>query len=86
MAEQNSFEFEIIRPRSIEKLNVEWLEIQSPTGDFVVGPGHSPVVSVLKERSKLIFKKIGALKPDSFDVYGGVFRCVANKAVAILDL
>ena len=86
MTEQNSFEFEIIWPQSMEKFNIEWLEIQSPTGDFVVGPYHSPLVSVLKERSKLCFKKIGALKPEILDVYGGIFKCMDNTAVVILDL
>ena len=86
MAEKNSFEFELIRTGSNKIVKVEWVEVQSPTGDFVVGPGHSPLVSTLKNRGKLKYKDFATKNVEEIDIYGGVFKVQENKAIAILDL
>ena len=80
------FELQIIRPKSEEKYEIEWLEASSPTGDFVVSSGHSPLISILKERSKVNYKKVGNKESSSFDVYGGILKVENNIAVVIIDL
>jgi F0F1-type ATP synthase epsilon subunit len=86
MAEKNSFELELIRTGSNKIFKVEWVEVQSPTGDFVVGPGHSPLVSTLKDRGKLKYKDFDSKNVTQVDTYGGIFKVQEDKAVAILDL
>jgi len=86
MAEKNSFEFEIVRTGINKIVKVEWVEVQSPTGDFVVGSGHSPLVSTLKNRGKLKYKDFVSKKVVEINVYGGIFKVQENKAIAILDL
>ena len=86
MSEKNSFEFEIVRTGSNKIIKVEWIEVQSPTGDFIVGPDHSPLVSILKDRGKLKYKDFDSKNVTKIDTYGGIFRVQENKAVAILDL
>jgi F0F1-type ATP synthase epsilon subunit len=79
-------ELQIIRPTSKENLNVEWVEVESPNGNFVIGPGHLPLISTLKERGRIIYKKAGTDKLIIIDSYGGFVRVQDDKAVAILDL
>ncbi|MCF7799886.1 hypothetical protein K9L05_00400 [Candidatus Babeliales bacterium] len=81
----NSFELELVGFSYKNKLEVEWIEVQSPNGNFVVGPDHSPIISLLKERSKLIYKKINSNEQE-IDIYGGIFSLIDNKALVILNL
>lgn len=82
----SEFKLEIIRPTSKQVEIVEWVDVQTPNGNFVVGPKHTFLVSLVKERSKFIYKKVESLKTDSFDVYGGFFKVNNNHAVIILDI
>ena len=86
MSEKDSFELEIIHKAKSELISVEWIEVQSPTGNFVVGSGHCPLISILKDRGKFTYKKFGTQEPESFDIFGGVFKISENKASIILDL
>ncbi|MFA5074489.1 MAG: hypothetical protein WC436_00070 [Candidatus Babeliales bacterium] len=83
--DNNSFELEIVDFSERKIFQVEWIEVQSPNGNFVVGPDHSPIVSLLKERSKFIYKKINSNEQE-MDVYGGIFSLIDNKALVILNL
>jgi F0F1-type ATP synthase epsilon subunit len=80
----DAFELEIIKRSGSQKLSVMWVEIESPTGDFVVGPNHAPLVSLLKDRGKLTYKEISGPEK-TIDVYGGIFKVSDNHAIALLD-
>jgi F0F1-type ATP synthase epsilon subunit len=80
-----SFELEIISPTSNRTEIVEWVEVESPTGSFFVGPNHSPLVSLIKNKSHFSYKQVGLAAPQSFIVHEGVFRVSEeNKAKVIL--
>ncbi len=79
-------ELQIIRPTSKEVLNVDWIDIQTPTGNFVVGPDHSPLVSILKERGHFSYRKVGSQNIKVVDSYGGFLKVQDNKALIILDV
>ena len=78
------FELEIIHPTKSEKKTVAWVEVESPTGNFVVGPNHSPLVSILKPRGKLTYQEFEKTET-AVDIYGGVFKVSDNKAVVVLE-
>ncbi|MCK4517142.1 hypothetical protein KAT92_00060 [Candidatus Babeliales bacterium] len=78
------FELEIIQPTKAERISVFWIEVESPTGNFLVGADHSPLVSIVKERGVVTYKMFNGSQV-SLDVYGGVFRVAHNKALLILD-
>lgn len=81
----NSFELEIISPTSNRREIVEWIEVESPTGSFFVGPHHSPLVSLVKAKSNFSYKRTGEQLPQNFIVHEGFFRIdEANKASLIL--
>lgn len=83
---ESFIELQLIRPTSKEVLNIEWIEVESPNGNFVVGPGHLPLISILKERGRIIYQKAGTDKLIIIDSYGGFFRIQDDKAVVILDV
>jgi F0F1-type ATP synthase epsilon subunit len=78
------FTLEIITPTHAEVFSVEWVEIESPTGSFLVGPNHSPLVSMIKNKSTLSYKKTTS-EQCTMDIFKGIFRVSDNKAVALLD-
>lgn len=48
-------ELNIIGPSSNKKYNIEWLEINSIKGNFLIQKGHIPMIATLKP-SDVIFK------------------------------
>ena len=80
----DAFELEIVKLTKTKKIIVSWIEIESPTGDFVVGPDHSAMVSLLKYKGTTKYKEFDG--PEiSIDTYGGIFKVDVNKAILLLD-
>jgi F0F1-type ATP synthase epsilon subunit len=83
--ENRYFTLEIISPTDLKELTIEWVEIESPTGSFVVGPSHSPIISTLKKRGFLTYKPKDQ-EPIKIEVMsGGLFKAAGNKAILLLD-
>ena len=78
------FELAIITPTESTTVQVEWLEVDSPTGSFLVCAGHSPLVSMLKTKSSLTYKPSHAT-PVICQVSQGLLRVADNKATVLLD-
>ncbi len=82
---ENYFGLEIISPMGSQIVEVEWVEVEGLNGCFLVGPDHSPLVSVIKKGNSLLYKKVGFDDEVELFVSGGIFNVENNKAVAILD-
>lgn len=82
--ETGKFQLEIITPALSQEMIVEWVEIESPTGSFLVGPDHSNLISIIKNKSSITYKPLNQ-QPLSYDVTSGVFSVANNKAIALLD-
>ncbi len=78
------FELHIITPTNAQRISVDWIEVESPTGNFFVGPDHSPLISIIKNKSAIMYKKTGA-DICSLVVSQGIFKVAENKAIALLD-
>ena len=79
-----AFTLEIISPTNTEKFSIFWVEIESPTGSFLVAIDHSPLISVLKKQSRLTYKT-DMSKQFSREIYGGMFEVSNNLARVILE-
>ena len=79
-----TFILEIISPTKVEKISIIWVEIESPTGSFLVAIDHSPLISVLKKQSLLTYKTDNSKKL-SREIYGGMFEVSGNLARVILE-
>lgn len=82
----NNFDLEIITPTSSQKIKVEWIEVEGISGCFLVGPRHSPLVSVIKKGNSLVYSEAGAIAPKEMFIGGGIFSVNNNKAMAIVDI
>ncbi|MBD3273217.1 hypothetical protein GF385_02590 [Candidatus Dependentiae bacterium] len=82
----DSFELEIIKPTKKTVLNVEWVDAKSPSGNFFIGPKHSDLISILKEKSPLTYKKVDSIEPESINIYGGYLKIENGKVLVVLDL
>ena len=80
----DTFELEIFYPTKSEKYLIMWVNIQSPNGNFVVGPDHSQLVSLLKDRGKITFKDLDGIE-HVVDSYGGIFSVANNNAQIIFE-
>jgi len=83
--ENRCFTLEIISPIDLKELSIEWVEVESPTGSFVVGAGHSPIISVLKKRGFLTYKPKDGDQVKIEIMSGGLFKMAENRAVLLLD-
>jgi F0F1-type ATP synthase epsilon subunit len=81
---QETFTFTIITPTTNQSFSVEWVEVESPTGSFLVGPDHLPLISIIKSKSVLTYKKTNS-SIESHDVLNGIFKVTENQAIALLD-
>ena len=82
--QQQYISFEIISQSKHETINVLWVEIESPTGSFIVGPNHSPLISIVKKKGILTYKT-DDLEEVTQEVCSGIFEVEDNKAVLILN-
>ena len=78
------FVLEIITPQHVKSCIVEWVSIESPTGSFFVGPGHSPLVSIIKTQSTIAYKPQN--EAESFlTANHGIFKVDNQKAIILLE-
>lgn len=80
------FDLEIVSSSSNDAFVIEWIEVYGLGGSFLVGPDHSPLVSIVAGGSNLIYRK----RDSSFNQEipassGGIFKVENNKAIVLLD-
>ena len=78
------FNFEIITPTKNLSYEVEWIEVESPTGNFIVCANHYPLISIIKRHSTLRYKKANQ-EECSCIVSQGIFKTLGPKVTVILD-
>ncbi|MFA6263095.1 MAG: hypothetical protein WCW33_03755 [Candidatus Babeliales bacterium] len=83
-SESPSFTFEVFASTFSEIHTVEWIEVEGPNGSFLVGPGHSPLISIIKKRSTITYKKTNT-EQNTIEASGGIFKVANNKAIILLD-
>lgn len=62
----------IMEPKSCFSTEVFWVEVAAPNGNFVVGPGHENLISILKSNSPVSYEKSDG-KVETKSVVGGIF-------------
>ena len=82
---QETFTLEIVRPMNSKKIPIQWIEIKGINGSFLVGPHHSPLISILKEHSKASYKNAEGFEQE-IEISGGIVAVDQNKVTLLLDL
>lgn len=80
----NLFELHIIRPTQAQQINVAWIKVESPTGNFVVCRGHSSLISLLTPGGSVIYQDKDG-KETVVKISTGIFRVAYNKATVVLN-
>lgn len=69
---------------STRSFSVAWIEINTPTGNFVIQPGHAPSFFILSASQPLIFRlKTG--KQTAINVHRGIIEVGRKRATLIVD-
>ncbi len=80
----DAFELKIISPKKTTNVTVTWIEVESPSGNFIVGPNHAALVSMLKQQGTLTYHDYTGFTK-KLVVPGGIFRVAGGNVVVILD-
>jgi len=74
----------IIRPLSKEELQIAWVEIETPVGNFVIQPKHAPMVLTLTPGEDITFCLSNG-KQKSIPVKQGIVEITRNGATILLS-
>ena len=78
------FDLSIFTPTQSFHHKVQWIVVESPNGNFFIGPNHSPLVSLLKIESQITYMLENS-KEESYSVTSGIIYIKNNQAMALLD-
>lgn len=74
----------IITYEQTETHSIEWIEIESPTGNFTAGVDHASIISAIESQGTIKYKKQNCIET-SFTAKGGTFILDNNNATLLLD-
>lgn len=77
-------EFCVVTPQESTSYQVEWVEVESPSGTFFVGFDHAPLISIVKHYSAITYKEPNTAAVTIISKQGSFF-VRANKATFITD-
>jgi F0F1-type ATP synthase epsilon subunit len=50
-------ELKIVRPLSLETMEIHWLEAHTEQGNYVIMPGHAPMVLILTPHKEVSYER-----------------------------
>lgn len=80
----SQFTLSIQQPFKQESISVKWVSITSPSGSFVVGPGHRPLVSAVEPESTVVYDSGSGEKAIRVPESGGLVHVVKNTVILFL--
>jgi F0F1-type ATP synthase epsilon subunit len=75
-------ELTIVRPMSSQTIEINWLEAHTEQGNYVIMPGHSPMVILLAPNKELSLE-LEDLTRTQMSIPGGILQ-VTRTAVTLL--
>ncbi len=75
-------ELKIVRPMSAQTLDINWLEAQTEQGNFVVLPGHTPMVILLSPDKELSIELSDGARTQ-MTIAGGILQ-VTRTSITLL--
>ncbi len=76
-------ELKLIGPMSSQSMQVNWLEVETQQGSFVIMPGHMPMVVLLAE-NKEITMELEDGSTTLMTIVGGILEVTRNTLTLIL--
>ena len=75
-------DFTILSPLSKKTYHINWIEINTPKGNFVIQPGHAPIVIALSKKRPITFGLING-KRESMIIQDGIITIERTHAIVI---
>ena len=76
--------FSVIGPNLKKTYEILWLEVETSLGNFVIEPGHAPLILILKPDHEIIF----CLENETVEtqiVTGGILEITRTHATLLLN-
>ena len=77
-------ELNVIRPYATDQFDIVWLELNTPTGNYVVQPGHAPIILILTPDQPAVFR-LKSGKQESVNVRQGIADIGRDYATLIIN-
>ena len=74
----------VITAHKSEQLSIAWLEIDTPSGNFVLQEGHAPDIFVLSENQPLTFRLANG-KTQTLYARHGIVECSRDTIKLLID-
>jgi F0F1-type ATP synthase epsilon subunit len=75
-------ELELISPEQKTSITVAWVELNTPTGNYIIQPGHIPMIIPLTADQPFTFQNKSG-KQESCDVASGIAHVERTKVTII---
>ena len=76
---------QIVTTRRMIEHNIEWAELNTPVGNMVVQPGHTPMIIELRSGHELVYKKEDGTQ-DSVMIVQGVAHITRTEIKILLPI
>lgn len=74
----------IISPFSKTSVDVEWVELNTPVGNFIIQPEHAPTIVTLTPGQPIIYMTTSG-KEESFNVKEAVVQVTRNSVTLLMQ-
>lgn len=74
----------IVSPFAKKSFDVAWIELNTPIGNFVIQPGHAPMVLTLSPYKEITFCLTSG-KQESFAIKQGIIDITRTQATLLLS-
>ena len=79
-----TFTLSLTQPFSQKMISVEWVSVATPTGTFIIGPGHEPIVSLISPGESVVYKASGIEHEVEVAPGGGIVHIMGGDVRLIL--
>ena len=77
-------EFQIIRPDKTQIVKVNWVEVNTPVGNFVIQHGHAPTLLTLSKGKEVVYELTNPEEQKSFVADRGVLSVTRNSVILVV--
>ena len=77
-------ELTVITPNQTSRFSIVWLELNTPTGNMVIQPGHAPMILILAPNQSTIFR-LKSGKQESIVIRHGIADIRRNRATLVIN-
>lgn len=74
----------LIKPYDKQELLIQWLEVNTDVGNFVLQKGHAPMILVLKENQPITYALANG-NQTSEKIAGGILKIDRQRVIILLN-